>query len=332
MQTALTGLLMGNTQNSTVVGQIKGNNPNTYIPLKCQGINGCLTAMQNIDRNIKVDQKNLDNMKKVYVLNANQATEGYAKSLAAQLSPQIAQLTNQLKLMGISPPPVQGEQLEKDDATGLYKSPRNTLSLIGQYTAPAMPDLNGGALSEAVNSAMQAQEKANQMLSQLQAQKFQLQTMANQCQAQNGGAAGLSGSLATAQQAALALQNANCAAEFGDGDIEKSGSCLNQAKQLSELMGQIAEYNPGETSQVVNLYTGINTMCNRNKPGQQSEKQTGNNSCHMAYQSFKASLQAAGIASKNAGKSGSANAGGNNNQQMMQQMMMMQGMGGSGYH
>jgi hypothetical protein len=89
MQQQMSSMLHGNNSaNYTISGQIKGSNPNNYIPVSCQGINGCVTAMQNIQRNIKVDQTRIDTSLKNYVLVSNQQTEAFAKGIAAQLSPQ----------------------------------------------------------------------------------------------------------------------------------------------------------------------------------------------------------------------------------------------------
>jgi hypothetical protein len=301
---SLNHMLMGDTPESTMQGQIKGNNPNTYIPLKCQGLNGCISQMQNASRNIKVDQKNLANMRTRYILSANQATEKNARSVAQSLSPQIANLTSRLQQMGVNIPPIQGEELEKDQ-DGLVKPPKNALNYVGQYTSPPMPNLADNALAEAMSKSEEDQKAANQQLSMLQMHKNQLQNMMAQC-AQNGNSeTALTGSLTLAQQHANELAMANCGA-LGES------KCRERHVELMSIMGTIQGDTQAHNTSIGNLQNGIDSICDKktSATGQVPPGRSARMQCEIAYNKLKSSLNSASSSSKsNSNSSGSANFG-----------------------
>jgi hypothetical protein len=261
--------------------------------------------MQNASMNIKVDQKNLANMRTRYILSANQATEKNARSVAQSLSPQIANLTSRLQQMGVNIPPIQGEELEKDQ-DGLVKPPKNALNYVGQYTSPPMPNLADNALAEAMSKSEEDQKAANQQLSMLQMHKNQLQNMMAQCVKRGDSETALTGSLSLAQQHANELAMANC------GTVLSEDKCLERHSELMSTMGTIQGDTQAHNSSIGSLQNGINSMCDTNSPkaGEIKPQQSARMRCELAYNKLKSSLDSASSSSKsNSNSSGSANFG-----------------------
>jgi hypothetical protein len=170
---------------------IRGSNPATNIAFTCQGINGCISTLQNVNRNLDTERKRIDAFKSDYVLKANQNVDQFTKQMAAMLSPQSQQLQNQLKAMntalaslgvgqGINIKPVDGEQLEKDD-DGLYKAPKNALNLIGANMNPPMLDVNGDAFTSGLGGIAEGQKDVDHELARAQTGLTKLNSLASSC-------------------------------------------------------------------------------------------------------------------------------------------------------
>lgn len=189
-------LLTGSAPNSQVNLFYQANNLALNLNVPCSGVNGCVTALQNVDRNLTASVNQLQQNQKDYVLAANQEVDRYTAALAASLglaSGALQQRLNTLNqtlmavgLPSINPPPIQGAALTKDSTTGLYNVPTNLLQIVGGQLAPPLPDLTGaggsggGVLSNFSSQLQQAQQNENQTASQVQMEKNQLtQTMTN---------------------------------------------------------------------------------------------------------------------------------------------------------
>ncbi len=190
VQTEMQGLLVGTAPDSAMTLQIRGNNPATYNTIRCNGINGCITALQNGQRNIKADQATLTSTSQKYVLQQNQQIENFTKTMASQMSiqssminQQINSLNQALTSLGGQPlqvRPIQGEQLQKD-STGLYVAPRNSLNAIASFVQPPLPDLNNSMFLAGAGSAT---ANVNAKYAQVTQELIQIQTQLPACNAQ----------------------------------------------------------------------------------------------------------------------------------------------------
>ncbi|MEO5969892.1 MAG: hypothetical protein ABIQ95_08190, partial [Bdellovibrionia bacterium] len=267
-------------------------------------LNGCIAQMQNASRNIKVDRKNLDSMRKNYILAGNQSTEKNARNVAAMLSPQVNNINHRLQQMGITIPPIRGEKLEFDQ-DGLAMPPTNALTYVGQFSAPPMPDMNDGAMSEAVRNSEESQREANRQLSKLQSDKYMLQNMMANCQQNGNSGQALTSSLSMSQRHANELSMANCGTVLG---VDK---CLERHMELMKQMGEIVGDNHTHTQSIQGLHTNIDAMCSSNKTGPLPPSQADRMRCELAYNKLKSSLTSTGSASARSGtSSGNANFGG----------------------
>ncbi|OFZ22020.1 MAG: hypothetical protein A2X94_16350 [Bdellovibrionales bacterium GWB1_55_8] len=155
----LEGLLAGSTPQSTVSMVIRGSDASKNINFSCQGLNGCITYMQNIQRNVKTELEKVGQFKKDYILKANQSVDQFTEQMAQQMSSQsqalnnrIQQLNATLATMGIRPGirvgEVRGRPLKKGE-DGLYEMPENVLDLIGSKMNPKMKDVQGDDFNDA---------------------------------------------------------------------------------------------------------------------------------------------------------------------------------------
>ncbi|MCM2277518.1 MAG: hypothetical protein NDJ89_05530 [Oligoflexia bacterium] len=166
----LEGLYHGNVPQSTIRMQVKGTNPATYINLNCQGLRGCVTALQNTMSGLRREVQRIGEYKKDYVTKANgnfvEAAMRYAQTLSPEsgmIAQRIAQMNQTLSTLGLPPletEDVKGEELKPDERyEGLYGSPRNVLGFVGAKMTPPLIDLSGRGLSSSMDRISRAQRE-----------------------------------------------------------------------------------------------------------------------------------------------------------------------------
>ena len=165
VQKELQGLLVGTAPDSKMVLQIRGSNPAAFQTVNCSGLNGCITALQNGQKNIQAAQSSISAQQKQYVLNQNQQMLSFTKQQGQMLSmqstmmnQQLQSLNNAIATLGGQPvqiPRVQGESLKNDSTTGLYNPPNNALNAVAQFVAPPLPDFANANFGAGAGAAMQ---------------------------------------------------------------------------------------------------------------------------------------------------------------------------------
>ena len=88
LQSNMESLLHGSAKQSTVTMNLSGTDPNTNISFTCQGLDGCITALQNVDHNLKSEVKRVQSFKQQYVTAAKQSVDNFTKQMAAMMSAQ----------------------------------------------------------------------------------------------------------------------------------------------------------------------------------------------------------------------------------------------------
>lgn len=194
LKTNMEGLLNGNSPNSTMNTIIRGTEANTAIPLSCQGLQGCINDLQNVQSNLTKETKRLDLFKQSYVLKANQAVENFAQQMAQMLSPQstllqqrLNQLNQQIAQFGGRPINLRsrrGEPLQKDE-DGLPKTPRNVLDYVGSQMNPPMPDMGDESLNRGLTEMSRLADEMTTKQARMARQKADLATLATTCKQQD---------------------------------------------------------------------------------------------------------------------------------------------------
>ncbi len=177
LETNLDGAYYGNTPNSAVSILVKGNstNPVTQFSFNCNGVNGCVTVMQNLVTNLKSETQKLDQSKKSYIQQANQTLEQYKMQMQQVLSVQNQALMGRLSTLkgvlarnGVNDPlstdPVKKVPMVKSKYTdstgkeldGLYEMPSDLLGVIGGDLSPPMIDPSSSTFDNARQSIAQA--------------------------------------------------------------------------------------------------------------------------------------------------------------------------------
>jgi hypothetical protein len=192
LQKNLEGAYNGNTANSSVTVAVKGSstNPITSFTFTCNGVNGCITKMQNLTTNLKTETQTLDKTKREKIQEANQSFDTLKSRFRDQLSGQTRELNKRITtLKAILAQNGVGESLNiqsiekmgmektstKDSAgneyPGLYKMPDNLLAAIGGDLDPPLINPAAGSFDGArqgVNQALANDSNIeNQVINQL---------------------------------------------------------------------------------------------------------------------------------------------------------------------
>ena len=172
--------------NETIVG----DNPATNIAFQCSGIDGCVAAFQNANRNVILAKKNIETSKTSYINTSNANITAFTKQLQQQLSPESKNLTDQEKalsaaLASVGGTPlkigtVHGEDLTKGE-NGIYQDPKNILGLVGAKLNPPMLDVSGDAFGTASTSIGDANKKTDAKIAKIQADESTWATTAAAC-------------------------------------------------------------------------------------------------------------------------------------------------------
>jgi hypothetical protein len=315
LRSNLEGLLYGNTANSTVSMSLPGQDPNNTITFQCQGINGCINSLENVNRNLGLEINKVTAFEKQYVQQANQSTQTYVKSIAQSLSPQSQALTTRLQTLnqalsslgvkqGIDIKPVENTQLEYDspppDGDGLVKNPTNILGLVGSQLNPPLLDVTGDNFSTALSGLADETNTISDNTSKAQAAMNSLKSLVKTCGAQFVQAAETD-----LQTQATTLGGLNC------GAIDTNCPSDVRTQQLtSEIDDIAAKYGsaPGlDPSILSSLDTGINGACAKGTAGNQTT--TGGSQCISASSALDQKITALRKAAANAATSPDDDAG-----------------------
>jgi hypothetical protein len=257
MKSTMQGLLQGGTSNSTMNIQIKGNTESTYINFSCQGLNGCVSKMQNVSRNLVTEQQKLTTFKDQYALKAFQSTEAFVKQVASQMNPQsqilgqkMADISSALASLGAmglnmqqAPGAQTGEQLRKD-ADGLPIAPNNMMNLIGQYVNPPLPNM-GSNMSGSMMGLSNATSQIDANMARLQGSLSQIKNMSTTCAGE--------GMRAMADNAAqIAYQSSNC---------HNTEYCKQHLPSLQNNLGSILMRPGVSVPSIAALNSGIQSAC-----------------------------------------------------------------------
>jgi hypothetical protein len=158
----MVGQFYGTTSNSQMKMQVKGSNPQTYFSFTCQGLNGCVTNLQNVSRNLRLDRQKLESDKNTFVSTANKTVQDYAIQVAKQLNGPSQMLTMKLQALMGAAQSVGGSmpnamlpmrpEVPQFDEEKLIKPPLNTLAFIGASVTPPLPELNALMLNMPMNN------------------------------------------------------------------------------------------------------------------------------------------------------------------------------------
>ena len=194
IQSALQGVLSG-SNNANVSMVIQGNNPQSNINFNCQGLNGCIQALQNVSTNLKSQGQQLTQFKTQYVNQAMQSTKSFVQNIASQMNVQSTMLQQKMTqlnsalgvygMQGIPMGPGPTEQLEPDpDHDGLPKQPQSAYGVIAGYVNPPLPDLSGDGLQNATTSVGSMLDKLSPKEAALRAALVNIMNQGPACKTQ----------------------------------------------------------------------------------------------------------------------------------------------------
>ncbi|HAR42547.1 MAG TPA: hypothetical protein DCS07_07940 [Bdellovibrionales bacterium] len=183
------GIWDGSLPQSTVNFMIRGNDAKTTITFQCQGLDGCVTKMQSLAKNLEKDRDRVSAEKKKKIEEFNRKVESRSKQIATGLATQnlrlgdeLNRLNGQLTALGVrgavKTGRVRAEKLEKDE-DGLYMAPTSVVGLISNYIGePGLLDMQDGTFSESlagiserVKEIGENEAEAAQMVAQLDGRK-----------------------------------------------------------------------------------------------------------------------------------------------------------------
>jgi hypothetical protein len=266
------GLLKGSSKNSTMAINIAAQQPGDAITFSCQGLNGCITALQNVSTKLVAAKSSAESFKNQYIVAANASIDNFTRQMAATLGPQNDMLQKRLQTintamasLGISNliniPNVQAEQMQQDSgfcanppsssgSSGggggggggaqqcLYKNPDNVVNLIGGKMNPPMMDLSGPNFAQAISGLGSGAADLNKQAGRIDAAKQQLASLATTCKAQAGQTALTSLSSAVNQfTGANCTSNGVCSAKAASSLQDAYNSLSNVGMSFSGSSG-----------------------------------------------------------------------------------------------
>jgi|GEM_PF-4348225 len=172
---------------------VSGANPALNINVDCQGINQCVTKLNNLDTNLKTEVTKIQEAKTKFVNQANANISSFAQSIAQNLQQQAGKLKGKvdalnaaLSSVGADPSlkfdDVEGEELEGDESLGgLFKTPKSALNFIGSKMNPKMMNVTGAAFTTVGASIKTTQTELAQKLGRLSVQKNDLAAKSRSC-------------------------------------------------------------------------------------------------------------------------------------------------------
>jgi hypothetical protein len=237
LQANMEALLHGSAKQSTVRMAINGSDPRTNITFTCQGLNGCIAALQSVDRNLKTEVRRIQTFKQSYVTAAKQSVQNFTKQMAAMMSGQSAALTNSLKgintalsslgVGGVSIPKVDCEQ-PSFDSNGLPQPPTSCLKLIGCQMNPQMLDVSGNDFSSALSNIGNGMRDLDAKVGPLNDAMGRIRSLPNQCRSQL-----MSRRSDQLQRDTDQIASGNC--QFSDEFCRQSGTISDLGSSLSGI-------------------------------------------------------------------------------------------------
>lgn len=259
MKSNMQGLLSGTSRNSAVSMNIRGSLPATNISFSCNGLNGCISKLQNVSRNLDTEKTRLKSFREDYVLKAKQSVDRFTKTMAQTMSGQNAALkarmdalNSAMSSMGASPVDIQPIAAEEPqfDEDGLPLPPTNVLALIGSQMNPPMLDVVGNNFSSGLSGLSTKQEDIDRRMGEVASRETTARGLAARCEGARAN------ELAQSLQTDISqLTSQQCGSVAGCGDQQT----------LTQLLTTINGVNPVppglEATTVDSLSSGIRGAC-----------------------------------------------------------------------
>jgi len=183
--------LQNQLNNQPMALVVKGTRSN--FPVACQGLTGCVTALNTAKTNIQLDKQNLVNTKENFANAEFTKAQSFAAGAGQALSQASAVIRGRLNALNsaltslgvggaVSASPMNGETLSPDPDTG-FKMPKGGLEAIAGYVSPPLPNV-ADANSMATPAALTTQTtRANQSIAQIQTVMAELDATESRCTA-----------------------------------------------------------------------------------------------------------------------------------------------------
>lgn len=201
IEKSVRGLLMGNAPGSSVKMVIHGTNPANNFNVTCSGINGCLKALQNRNKSLKVEIAKVKEAKRIYVTKFNDSAERFTQRMAQSLGVQNQALDQQMRSLNatlaglgvkgvVDLKPIDAEEFEHDgevsgdndtDMGGLYKMPKNLLKLVGGKMTPPMLNVAENSFKEALEGVAERKKDLDDRKAQAREAADKLASMMSEC-------------------------------------------------------------------------------------------------------------------------------------------------------
>lgn len=186
----LQDLMVGSDPKTKVVMQIRGTQSNVPA-FTCQGINGCITALQNLSQNLRREVGKVQAFKTNFVNQVNQGVEAFAQQMAKAFSIQSQALgdyqkriNQMLSSLGVKSllnfEAVEHEAFEKDE-DGLYKIPKSIVNVVGSRMTPPLLDINKDAFGSALEGVGDRIKDIDDKLAEVQSANSELEASFAAC-------------------------------------------------------------------------------------------------------------------------------------------------------
>lgn len=252
MMGGMDSLLSGTAPNSSTVLTMKGTSSQSQI--SCNGLNGCITAMQSFVQEGQTVVQKTQNDRKQQVQMFNQKANEWVKQQQGMVSAQnqalaseVAKINALLASLGVSGDvnfkTKKGGKLETDsEMDGLVMAPENMGELLG------VADLQPGSFSGALSGISKKSGELDEKIGEAQSSTQRLLAMVEPCKQE-----GLNQLADKAQRDLESLNTNRC---FYSVEICQRGD------SLSDLLADLQSAGMGgDSSSVDALYNGISDFC-----------------------------------------------------------------------
>jgi len=272
-----------NNEKMTMV--VKGTRAN--FPVVCQGLLGCVTALNTAKQSIQTDKQNLMNTKENFSKAEFLRAQGFAAGAGQALSQASAVLRARLNAMNaamnglgiggtVDASPMRGEPLRPNPDTG-FEMPKGGLEGIASYVQPPLPDLANPRSLNTPEGLGEQMLRANESMNRVQSAIAELSYTQSRCTA--GAVRGVVSRLG------LDLSGAgSCyATEYCKGNnLQEMQSSIAEINRVSMRSGGMYSRNSSPYSSGgfrssefsgsgASLNTGLSVMCSPSVPGVYTE-------------------------------------------------------------
>lgn len=189
------GYLSGTAPQSEITMNIRGIKTN-IPPFKCQGVNGCITKLQNLSKNLRTEVEKVKTFRRDYILASNQKIDQFTQRMAQAFSPQSQAINDYAKKLntilaslgvegGVDFRPVRPEELRKGRGAGgeegLYQPPGNIMGVIGSKTQPPLLDVNGNSFGNALSGVARRKKEIDKEVAEARLATAKLDTEVAKC-------------------------------------------------------------------------------------------------------------------------------------------------------